>query len=788
VNKGLSSNYHINSNGNFSNVKGKTAYIVLQLSGGNGGAALCNYSVNATDPTGSGAYFRQLKFYRQADESDLNAGFVFRRAYKQYLVNLCPSAIRFMNWVGPQSGTLCRFENRTLPSNAGYGIATDWVSSPAYGKTTGTNLYSLAAASPTTSNPKTTPTSMTHGEIATCLLVNASVRGGSYSITSITSGGLVTTSSAHGYANGDWIWHSVVGLPGLNCFPVQISSVTTNTYNVPSSTTSSGTFVSGYTAQYFSLNVNSRGIFPMTNIDGFTPWNSYFNLNANNYYTFCFDKNCAAITDGTFANFTGSISGTTLTVSSVTTGVLVAGQTLGDATGNLAGATKLVNRIDATRWSVTSSNNSQNVSSETMTATGWIYGTWICNINNGGNLGQVPLEIMTALINEVNALAVSQGVNQPIHMWLNLPTRALNTLDPDYSFGSDWGLNAVDTVLSGANGYSGLTGKAQLFIEVFNEPWNPGFFATNYLQKRGGLRWPASGNTQPVDMQLLLSTNVVRSIKANYPTSRIKCILGGWGDVGVGKAPGAFGANYERINGNPSLGAGYFYTSQLPSSAWGAPMTNYDCFATATYNNPNTIYCQTRTGIGTFTDDSAMFNGTNNSKNGGGNYTGAANPTQACANFAVACTHSTQIPADGVFDKYLAPSLTGYTANFAAAVRPYGKVAINYEGGTNWDVAVGVNFYGTGHLITLADSAFLIAAIGSSAYAVATITYFNNTALVPNSAMPSVYLFIANPQRWAYAAPDTYADNSGGTQTEGQQLLNSATWVAMGARNQGLSI
>src|SRR5438270_277303 len=111
-----------------------------------------------------------------------------------------------MNWLASGNSTLCRFENRTTPNHDGYVDASDWTSSPVYGETIGTNVYALAAALPTASNPKTTPASMLHGEIVTCRVGNGSVRSsGAIKLSSVTNAnpGKVTTSIPHGFANGD---------------------------------------------------------------------------------------------------------------------------------------------------------------------------------------------------------------------------------------------------------------------------------------------------------------------------------------------------------------------------------------------------------------------------------------------------------------------------------------------------------------------------------------------------------------------------------------------------------
>ncbi len=88
------------------------------------------------------------------------------------------------------------------------------------------------------------------------------------------------------------------------------------------------------------------------------------------------------------ANFTGSIAGNTLTVSGVT-GTIVAGQSLLDATGNVAPGTTIVSGAGAT-WTI--SGPSQTVSSEAMATAKATLNSTSVNINqeptiNAGDIG-----------------------------------------------------------------------------------------------------------------------------------------------------------------------------------------------------------------------------------------------------------------------------------------------------------------------------------------------------------------------------------------------------------------
>ncbi|HEY6020167.1 MAG TPA: hypothetical protein VIY48_09780, partial [Candidatus Paceibacterota bacterium] len=227
-----------------------------------------------------------------------------------------------------------------------------------------------------------------------------------------------------------------------------------------------------------------------------------------------------------------------------------------------------------------------------------------------------------------------------------------------------------------------------------------------------------------------------------------------------------------------------WYTNDVlvTGGGWGRPIDNHDGVCPATYFDPPDIYYQTTAGTGTFTDDSAMFNGLDNSGNGGGNYTGAANPTQAITNFVAKV-----VDAGNVFGS---ESTTRYATvlmpQFASTIPP-GKFVINYEGGTDWQTQAG-NVTGGGHTLTAGDSAFSIAVINSSQWATAQTNFFNAVNAISGCFMPSIYIHVGatGTERWAYCNPDTYATIAG-TPTEGAALtVNSPVWIAMGNRNQAL--
>ena len=668
-------------------------------------------------------FTKNVRVYRLSDASDLAAGKVFRAPFKQSLVNLNPSAIRFLNWCGGSDNNEYRFENRALPTNAGYTTQSNWPASPNYATAaSGTNIYTVPVATPTASNPKTTPASFQHGEIADVLFTNGNVRGGLVVISAMTNNTncQVTTQSPHPYITGDTVTHmSLTSMTRLNFFPVTVTVIdnlnytigvdTSNTTNYPPFSGSPG----GVTVQYCTINVGGRGAKVIAQPDGSGPTSFFGNfIQSGTSIPLVYDKNVALQSDGN---------------------------------GNM------------------------------------IFGAWLTstgvNPNAGAPFATTPLEIMVALVNEVNAMSVAQGINNPVNMWLTLPFTGLCTMDPDYSTSSDYALNAIDVILNPSStlrvsGYSALNSKCKLFLEYDNETWNTagGITGTPYLNRMGFLRWPTSGTNDAVDMYILRSTLIMRAIGVTSFASRIVRVLGGMGVAGFSPTS----LNFLRCFGSSTPGApGNFYTSDTltVSGVWGTPISNHDAFCTATYFDPDDSYYN-GSGTGSFTDDSAMFAGTSPYS--------SPNQTQAITNFVAKV--KTGAGGGQCIDDYLNNSLVGHTADYAAAMHAIGKSAINYEGGTDWPASIGST--AASHTLTAADVTFVTAVINSTQWRDAQVNYFNRTAQLSGSAMPSVYTYLGGPgnQRWAYTMPDSY----GGTSTEGQGLLNSPVWVAMSSRNQAL--
>lgn len=567
---------------------GSDSYVVLSFTGP---AQLFPLLILSTDPGKTGARVSKVQFYRMEDEADLLAGKVFRSVYKRSIADACPSAIRFMDWVGGNNSKLTRFESRTLPDYAAFGGNNNWVASPPYGETTGTNQYSLAAVSGT-------PPAPLHGEIVTCRIGSGMVRAGAKNVTAVSNSkpGRVTAPS-HGFATGDIIVHqfSAGVMPKLNLLPCTVTVIDADNYSIGVDTTTFGSFVGAAKAtQYITLNVGGRGAYPVT-FPLPTSFASHFGNNyiaAGDYKTFVFDKTIAAQTDGA---------------------------------GN------------------------------------YVYGVWMFNDvgANNGHAGGIPLEICTALVNEVNAMGPARSVG----MWMNIPHLGLCSMDPDYSVGSSWGIQAANLVLNGRAGYAGLGSAAQLMIEYSNETWNAGgsaFAQTYYLAYRGYQRWPASGQADYASMASLRSVINVEDIKKAVPNvQRMRFVLSGQGTLGVSAW------NQARIDGSS------FYLKD-PLNVWGpavAPMAHHDYFAFAGYFAPSASFDAANLSALTTRWVAARGN--------------AAAQEACCAAYVNGIVNPT-VGGNETVDRYRLTLLPSYVSK----LKSYGKSVVMYEGG--WDRDIGV--------------------------------------------------------------------------------------------------
>lgn len=705
------------SNGRWQTKNGQTSMRVEMTISGSG-PQLISFQILSSNLNGGG-HVRNMKFFRLEDEADLLAGKVFRSAFKEWLAAFNPSAVRFMDWHGGNNSWHSRFENRTLPSYTGYNGASDFVSSPVYtDKATFTdapltnNQYVISAASPTSANPKTTPASMVHGEVATVLFQTAMVRSTAKVVSGISKANPgVVTCTGHGRNTGDIVAHVMsqtasqyVGMVELNFRPVRITVLDANSYSIQDLDTGADIDTTGFTTfnagtapsvvgswAYPTLQVgggNDRVAYPILTQDG----QLSRNIVANTYYTFVFDKSIA------FKK---------------------------DSSGNL------------------------------------IYGAWLqIALQGGGYTKECPLEIMTALVNELNEIS-----EQPIHMWLNIPHMALTTLDSDYSAESDWAKNAVDVVLNGANGYAGLTPAADLYVEYSNETWNfggSGFLQTFYLCRRGQLRWGGS-TTDSASMSSFRSTCVMRDIAAAFPgNTRVKRILGCQGSQGIS-------GNNLRINGSTN----YLTDSDVVANGIGTPISNHDGICHATYFDAGDVY-YSGSGTGSFTDDSAMYAGTSPYS--------SPDQSQAIANFVAQLVGSSGLHAQPL-NQFTNPAnpTAGLDYGYANAMDALGKISIQYEGAPDCYTIAGASLWG-GHVTTSADAAFIKAALNSKDLGDAYWNYLKARSEIAGAQMTSLYLivgFLSGDRRWAFVAPDTYGTGN----TEGGGMDQSDMWQQMRLHN-----
>lgn len=640
-----------------------------------GARATIGLNCSSVDPLNTGKFIRQVRFYRTEDAADLASGKIFRSAWKQIYADLNPSFIRFMNWYGDNNSRICRFENRTLPSHAGITGNYNYVTGPRYGETTGTNSIAVAAVTGTTS-------SMQHGEVCQTRITNTVVRvpaftgsGVNKTVSAITkaSPGVVTC-TGHGYNTGDKVVHFIsAGMTELDRRICTITVSDANTYSIGIDTSSFSNFTAGTSGQYISLQVGSG--------------------NDRRDYPVVFED------------------GYTL-ASNYGTGYIVAGD-------------MKTFYFDKTVYAVKDSDGTI------------VQGVWIFPGNGAdlGHKGGIPLEICTAMINELNAMSSSA-----IGMWINIPHWALLSSDPDYSVGSNLAVKSVDVVINGANGYAALNSAVDLIVEYSNETWNSAgssFYQTPYLGRRGFQRW-GSGSTATdyVSLASLRSYLMCKDIQAAFPRvsyPRIKYVLGFWGSQGI--ANGSH--NYLRTHGTTAV-----LTDALnPSADKPISVHDYAAFAAYIYNDDsNATYsvatCETA-------------------------WTAAVG---AVAKEAVCATYVQGMQTYGgsqTFDAYYGTLLPAY----ATAMGALSKNIIMYEGG--WDRAISG---------TSAQQDFLKAAKRSRAFALALKDALNTFDTTANALYPADY--IALDSRWGHAPDDFY---SGGV--EGAAL--DLAWTMLGLRNRG---
>jgi hypothetical protein len=770
VTSGTTSNVTVVSNGTYTvtDTAGTGWTILINSVSGASASGPQNvpFQITANLPTANGKYLGYngaLNFFRSADASDFQAGKIFRSAYKNNIVALNPSAIRFMNWVGGNLNNFddhtTRWEFRQTPNIIG--TMNNTISPPYLGATATGNKFSLASATGM-------PGSMQQGEVVSFRADASAVRmppafTGPSAVTVANPGRATWT--AHGFITGDvLIWRVSSGMTGLDYVRGTITVIDANTFDIGIDTTGQPAWVngSGSVTQYITMNVGGRGDFPTMCPDGQQASGTFgagSNFQTGNYYTLYFDKNNAA-----------------------------SSTTIGGAP---------------------------------------TYGTWHFAISPAPHKCGVPIELCTALINEINALYTTQG---PTHMYMCCPMMGLLSLDQDYSSGSNWAINAVTTILNGANGYAGLTSKANLFLEYSNETWNTsGEGSTaNYLTRVGQLR---NGVNNQSTYTSVRSGVMVQDVKGVFPgNSRIKFVIGLQGAQGMGIAGTP---NYDRINGSPSINgdtsnswaqvasftgaissAGVlttsgvtgtikvgqlvasvalpdsikyqFVTSQLTGPAGGAgtyqltsaqsavgsqamtsafaPMSLYDFANMAPYIDVGTNWNSTvvvpsgGTGLSALADDYVN------------------NPSHQTANinaYMVGLTTDNGSGANGT------SFYTTIMQTYASVMGHHGRTKniMCYEGG--WNPAI------AGSGLTANEITFLYAVHNSQQWSDAWIAFVNQFNIA-NAAFPGE--FTRAGSRWGHALPpngSNFLDTYSGTNEFGAL---DVTWTNLGTRNNALSL
>src|SRR6185312_9016988 len=207
----------------------------------------------------------------------------------------------------------------------------------------------------------------------------------------------------------------------------------------------------------------------------------------------------------------------------------------------------------------------KNIAGKTDGAGNPVPGVWMCDatpndLGPHGFAGGVPLEVCVALVNEVNALAATQGITTITHMWLNVPMWGMCSTDPDYSSSSNWTTNALDVIMNPASslrvagysalGYSGSTqvNAPSLIAEHGNEEWNGGNDNKSWAISAGfaryGLPFLPTSSGNEIDICALRAVCGARDAKATGASylSRVKFVLGMWATFGLATTGGMDGA------------------------------------------------------------------------------------------------------------------------------------------------------------------------------------------------------------------------------------------------------
>jgi len=363
-----------------------------------------------------------------------------------------------------------------------------------------------------------------------------------------------------------------------------------------------------------------------------------------------------------------------------------------------------------------------------MRASTTINGAWI--FSNPGASGVnipkqvgIPIEAQVKFMVELKELQDAQG-KPASNMWICVPHRGLLSVDPDYTLASNWGVNAVDVCLNGANGWPGLPPECFLMVEGTNEDWNTGgsFAQTHYQTRAGFLRnssFGPSGFSSISYYSTLRKMILVNDIKSAFPgNTRIKHIMGGWGGVVFDLTTNAI-----RIDGHALI-------TVDPWNTWGvAPMVHFDAFAFASYYISTTTFHNANAAPLAAAYDAAVLAGD------------VEEQEAVCSQYVVGVLGAT--PADAGTVKFFAENAL---PQYLARVRTvYGKDVIGYEGG--WERSVTSGTTPVNNLMKACKRSF--------AYA-ATLEYSYKKWLAATGAYsPADYINLE--ERWGHAFPHSYA-------------------------------
>lgn len=485
--------------------------------------------VSSDDLNSNGYYIKGVHLYQQPDGADFasgcpgltpSGGCLYRHAFKQTMVTQDYAAIRFLDWTNWSWGG--RFEDRPTPVNQPYpAVNTRYAGLlpyPQASRTSG-NIYAVSGVTGT-------PTSMKHGEQVIFEAPSAGNNGYAAVSTMAIAGTTVTLtysnpvtagSSSTGFSTGDVMMFFGAGL----------QPTVGNLYRFPVTVTVDSTTQLHFTyagaagLTPCSSNCGRFGETSTLQVGSGSDRTAYPILDSNGEYPIAADE---AVPVNTYSKYC---------FSKVLVGTF-------DGSGNAN------------------------------------YGAWwACGIDI------VPLEYITELINEINALNPAH----PTSLWLNLAAFGMvcSTYysDPDCASGSDYPLNAAKTIINGANGYAGLQSPAKLFLEHGNETWDGSAEASMLslvaaLPAASGHLGCGQNNGNGLVGPTLMSELAMQDVQTVYPIGgQVKYTMGLQG----GFTGGAGGTT--RIAG--PLDA--FASSCVPAvpTGLGAPIALYDYANLATY-------------------------------------------------------------------------------------------------------------------------------------------------------------------------------------------------------------